>query len=367
VRKRGTGVLLIGDYPPPMGGISVHVQQLHRGFRQLGLHCRVLDVGKRGRPDPGVIDGRGYQNFARHLFGHAANGWLLHFHTSGNNPKAWAVALGVAVAGQVFRTPTVITLHSGLLPHLFQRSPALRRKARLALLGYGHVVAVSSAIHQAVLDLGLREERVSMYPAFCAPEVRPGEAPKGLASVRARRDPLLAVAHHPSPVYGRKLMFEALANIARLHPRVGLAIFGAGTGSPEFLADGERFGVVHLLEDFGELSNEQTLEVIRSSDVFIRPTSADGDSVSVREALALCVPVVATDAALRPPGTIVCRAGNAEDLARKVEWALEHPPAPAPQPDSVAFLSDIYRRLRAPACVERASNAVIFHPTARTP
>jgi hypothetical protein len=30
-------------------------------------------------------------------------------------------------------------------------------------------------------------------------------------------------------------------------------------------------------------------------------------------------------------------------------------------------LSDIYRRLRAPACVERASNAVIFHPTARTP
>src|SRR5918996_2793495 len=64
--RRGAGVLLIGDYPPPMGGIAVHVQQLHRGFRRNGLACRVLDIGKRGRPDSGVIDGRGYKNFARH-------------------------------------------------------------------------------------------------------------------------------------------------------------------------------------------------------------------------------------------------------------------------------------------------------------
>jgi glycosyltransferase involved in cell wall biosynthesis len=321
----------------------------------------VLDIGKRVRPDPGVIDGRGYKNFARQLFGHAARGWLLHFHTSGNNPKAWAVATCVAVAGQLARTPTAITLHSGLLPHLLARSPALRAQAQVALVGYTHVIAVSPAIHRAVLELGLREERASLYPAFCAPEVRAGEPPLLLEAVRARRRPLLAMAHHPSPVYGRKLMFEALATLARRHPRVGLALLGAGTRSPELLADAERLGVTHLLEDFGELPNEQTLAVIRASDAFIRPTAADGDSVSVREALALGVPVVATDVALRPPGTIVCRAGRADDLAEKVEWALEKRPLAVPQPDSVAYLADVYRRLWTPA--EWASEPFIFHPT----
>ena len=331
-----------------MGGIAVHVQQLHRGFRRIGLPCRVLDIGKRGRPDPGVINGRGYKTFAQHLFRHAARGWLLHLHTSGNNPKAWAVATCVAVAGQLGRTPTAITVHSGLLPPLLQRSPSLRRHAQVALFGYRQVIAVSPAVHRAVLELGVRDERASMYPAFCASEVRAGEPPNALSEIRARRRPLLAFAHHPSPVYGRALMFAALADIARRHPRAGLALFGTGTASPELRADAERFGVLQLLEDLGELSNEQALAVIRSADVFVRPTSADGDSVSVREALALGVPVVATDAAVRPPGTIVCRAGCAEDLARKVEWALDSPPAPAPQPDSVAFLAQLYRKLRSP-------------------
>ena len=258
------------------------------------------------------------------------------------------MATSVAVAGQLARTPTAITVHSGLLPDLLERSRALHRHARVALHGFGHVIAVSPAIHEAVLALGVRADRVSMYPAFCASEVRAGDPPDALGAIRERRRPLLAIAHHPSPVYGRELMFAALAEIARRYPRVGLAMFGAGTASPELLADAERFGVRHSLENLGELSNERALAVIRASDVFVRPTSADGDSVSVREALALGVPVVATDAALRPPGTIVCRAGSAEDLARKVEWALENPPAPAPQPDSVGFLAELYRRLWVP-------------------
>lgn len=343
-----------------MGGIAVHVQQLHRGFRRKGLSCRVLDIGKRGRPDADVIDGRGYKNFARHLFRHAADGWLLHFHTSGNNLKAWTVAASVAVAGRMFRTPTAITVHSGLVPQLLPRNPMLRRHAQVALIGYSHVIAVSTAIQHAMREIGLREERLSMYPAFCASEVRAGEPPEMLADARARRAPLLSMAHNGSPVYGRKLMFEAMAHIARRYPRAGLAIFGPGTGSSEFLADAERFGVLPLLEDFGELTNEQALAVIRVSDAFVRPTTADGDSVSVREALALGVPVVATDVALRPPGTIVCPAGSAEELARQVGRAIQERRPVAPQPDCVAFLSELYRRLSPqakPRGVPRAPHA----------
>lgn len=43
----------------------------------------------------------------------------------------------------------------------------------------------------------------------------------------------------------------------------------------------------------------------RKNTIYIRPTKTDGDSLSVREALALGVPVVASDAAPRPEGTFL--------------------------------------------------------------
>ncbi|HYX90065.1 MAG TPA: glycosyltransferase family 4 protein [Myxococcaceae bacterium] len=354
-------MLLIGDYPPPMGGIAVHVQQLHQAFRRAGMQCHVLNIGKGGQPDPGVIDGRGYANFSRHLVQNAAQGRLLHFHTGGNSPKAWTVAMAVAAAGQLFRAPTALTVHSGEIPDLFSQDAALRRRAQLALRGYAHVIAVSEAVRESLMALGLPGDRVSMHPAFCASEVHPGDPREALAAIRARRHPLLSFAHNTSPVYGRELMFQALARLATRHPRIGLAVFGPGTASAELRADAERFGVTSFLEDLGELSNEQALAVIHASDAFVRPTRADGDSVSVREALTLGVPVVATDVAQRPPGTIVCREGSAEDLAGKVEQALADRPAPTPQPDCAAFLVDLYRRTGLLAAPRPASAPASFH------
>ena len=39
-------ILLIGPYPPPHGGISVHVSGIHRQLMAAGIPCRVLDTGR---------------------------------------------------------------------------------------------------------------------------------------------------------------------------------------------------------------------------------------------------------------------------------------------------------------------------------
>jgi glycosyltransferase involved in cell wall biosynthesis len=339
-------ILLIGDYPPPMGGISIHVQQLHRAFTRQGMTCKVLDIGKGENSGDDVLAGRGYSRFSRELLRHASAGWLLHLHTSGNNPKAWVVAMAVGVAGQMFRTPTLLTVHSGLLPERLLQSVGLRRRAQLALLAFSHVIAVSDAVRRSLVELGMNPDRVTTWPAFCPDEVRPGDPPRGLAAARARRRPLLSAAQHASPVYGRKLLFEALSRLASHHPDIGLALFGPDSESRDFRADAGRFGVSSRLEDFRELDHGQALSVIQASDVFVRPTSADGDSVSVREALTLGIPCVATDVCARPHGVRLCRPGDAADLARKIEEALRASRAPIPQPDSVAYLKALYDRLR---------------------
>ena len=359
----GERVLLIGDYPPPMGGIAVHVQQLHRALVARGVTCRVLNIGKGRAEAEGVIHGHGYARYTRELLRHAKDGWLLHFHTSGNNPKAWTVAMSVAVAGQMFGTPSVITVHSGLVPQKFPVDAALRRRAQVALVGYTHVVTVSDPVKEALIDIGLSPDRVSMFPAFCATEVKPGAPTEALLAARARRRPLIAAAHHPSPVYGRKLVMKAVAQLAPHFPDLGLALFGPGTGSPEYLADAEKYGVGHLLEDLGELDHPRALAVISRADVFVRPTTADGDSVSVREALALAVPCVATDVAYRPPGTLVCKGGDAKDLAEKIRTALTASPAPVPQPDAAEYMHGLYAKLWSP----KRKHAARSSPSPRLP
>jgi glycosyltransferase involved in cell wall biosynthesis len=50
------------------------------------------------------------------------------------------------------------------------------------------------------------------------------------------------------------------------------------------------------------VAHQATLRAIAQSDVVLRTTLYDGDSVSVREALAFGTPVVATDNGMRPAG-----------------------------------------------------------------
>jgi len=96
-----------------------------------------------------------------------------------------------------------------------------------------------------------------------------------------------------------------------------------------------------------------TLGVLASADVFVRPTRADGDALSVREALALGCRVVASDAARRPMGTVMFPVGDADALAEILVTTLAAPPPAPSAEDGLESLLQIYRRVeeRTP-CVE---------------
>ena len=57
--------------------------------------------------------------------------------------------------------------------------------------------------------------------------------------------------------------------------------------------------------------------MLKISDVFIRNTSTDGDSLSLREAINLNINCYATDVVDRPVGTIIYSSLNDLNLERK--------------------------------------------------
>lgn len=317
---------LVGNWPRPYGGVAVHVVALACAARARGLDVRVLDIGRGDHRGDGIRPARGTLRYAAALAGAAAEGRLLHVHTSGANPKSWLLALAASRARRAGGPRGVLTLHSGAAPAWLRGAASRRRLAALACAGYGRVIAVSAEIGGALRASGVPGERLSVLPAWSPTLLEVPEAPPGLAAFRAAHAPLLAALLAPGAVYGADLLLPALAALrARELPRAGLVAFGAGT---------ERLALPGVL-GLGEISHPGVLAALAAADVFVRPTRADGDAVSVREALALGCAVVASEVGHRPEGCLLFPAGDAAALTGRLAEAAHRgrPGARPPERD----------------------------------
>jgi glycosyltransferase involved in cell wall biosynthesis len=68
--------------------------------------------------------------------------------------------------------------------------------------------------------------------------------------------------------------------------------------------------------------HDLTLRAIADSDVLLRTTLYDGDAISIREALYLGTPVIATDNGMRPGGVDLVPIGDTEALADAIQRRL---------------------------------------------
>jgi glycogen synthase len=173
-----------------------------------------------------------------------------------------------------------------------------------------------------------------VIPAFSTEFIRPGAPPQGLADLRKTSAPLYCAMLAPRPEYGQEILLRAFADVRVKLPGAALALYGPGSD----MIHEER---VH---PFGELQRAQALALMAACDVFVRPTLADGDSVSVREALALGRRVVATSVGHRPAEVRLVPPGDAVALAEAlVACSAEASTGPAtPGTDHLQRILSIY-------------------------
>ncbi len=332
-------IALVGNWPPPWGGIAVHVSGLARALRARGFDVRVLDVGEGDHRPPAVRAARGGVRLAAALAAVAAEGRLVHVHTNGANRNSWLVALAGGRARRPLAPRGVLTLHSGLCPGYLAASAGRRALARAACVGYGRIVAVNGIIAAALARAGVAAERIAVVPAFSPALLERGDPPAALASFRSEYRPLFAAALARGAVYGADLLVSAFRAVRATLPRAGLVVFGPGTA-----AEHEGEGILAL----GALTHAEALAAIAAADVFVRPTRADGDALSVREALALGRAVVATAAGHRPAGCLLARPDDSASLAaRMLEAASPRSARPASPdgPDPFDVLASTYAAL----------------------
>lgn len=345
----GLKLLLVGPSPPPHGGISVHVATAHRLLTRSGARCRVLDAAGRRAGRAGSRPSAALVRLARlwaRVRRHARRGWQVHVHTNGHNPKSWLVLLVCGLAAR--RAPgRMVTLHSGLVPSYLAGASWRRALARAALGPYQRVLCVNSEIRTAVASLGIERARLEVAPAYLATPSPDVPVPALLEAWMAGHRPVLAATLFFRPEYGFDVLLAALGRLRKRHPDLGCLVMGSGLPEEESAARvaAEALGDWIVLP--GDLSHDLCLTLISRSDLFVRPTLVDGDALSVREALALGVPVVASDTGNRPPGSVLFTPGDARELAAVAEGVLPPPGAPpVPRQSGPDDLGGVERLLR---------------------
>jgi glycogen synthase len=329
--------LLIGALPPPSGGVATHCRELVRALAAAGLRAELIDPRRAG---PDGRDGR-----ARLLLRLALarlRREIIHVHTNGHNRGSWTLA-ALCAAGHP--GPSLLTLHSGLAPDYIR---AHARACRLVAARFSRVIAVNADIAAALTDAGVAAARIVVAAAFTPASLAFRLSPSGLAQLRRAHRLLIASALAPGPEYGATVLLDAFALVRARHPGAGLVVYGPGTREPALAAAARARGLDGSVHHLGELERQHALAVVAAADLFVRPTLADGDAISVREALALGRPVVASAVGARPAEAALFPAGDAAACAEQIFLSLaKRLPEHAHRADCLPTLLDLYGRLGA--------------------
>jgi glycosyltransferase involved in cell wall biosynthesis len=191
---------------------------------------------------------------------------------------------------------------------------AARRMFRSARVRW---IAVSSVVKQQLMELGADERRIRVIPAYLAPPTTgaAAAAPDYVLEFVRSHTPVLSTYgwrlcfdSQGRDLYGFDLCIELVRQLRASHPRVGLVVCLPQISLPDYYAELQRRISGYGLEErvlFVTEPFDDAYLIWLASDLHVRATSTDGDAVAVREALGLGVPVVASDASPRPPGTVL--------------------------------------------------------------
>jgi glycosyltransferase involved in cell wall biosynthesis len=197
--------------------------------------------------------------------------------------------------------------------------------ARVTCRSFKRLTCVSSRLEDTVKALGVPDERIDVMPAFRGIQQTSAHwvlSPR-LEKWFEAHNPVFCSTASNRPEYGTELLVETIARLRLQQKNVGCLLIGLGEEAKEIRTLIEKRGLSESVLLLGDVPHDECLHILSRSAAFVRPTFTDGDSISVREALALGVPVIASDAASRPEGTVLFKTGNSADLMKQMEWVLE--------------------------------------------
>ncbi|MEP4805189.1 MAG: glycosyltransferase family 4 protein [Hyphomicrobiales bacterium] len=130
-----------------------------------------------------------------------------------------------------------------------------------------------------------------------------------------------------SAVKGAQLLLEAFASLLPKHPMARLTIVGDGEDRPNLEGQAQTLGLQEVVRFVGYRDQREVASLLKQSDMLVLPSFAEGVPVVLMEAMASCLPVIASQVAgvselvedningfVVPPGDLATLTSRLNDL-----------------------------------------------------
>ena len=337
-------VLLIGELPPPFGGVTIHMKRFTAFLKDNKVNFTIFDH---------------YRDSWFSIFAKLRRCSLIHVH-SNNYWFLFLLSMGNLL---LINKPIILTIHNSRFssPH----SKMFNITKLVVRLILSNVSAVIEVNRNSNLMFYLKIKTV-FIPAFIPPssvETNTEQLPKIFHSLREKHKILITANAYQfsffnnEDLYGIDLSIELMRMlVTNGHKEIGFIFVIPEVGNKVYMEDIQKLVIKHNLLEYFHLYNKPVLypAVLNICDIFIRPTNTDGDALSVREALLLKKPVIASDVSIRPTGTILFKNRNVNDLFLKLKQLIENDSIKAREIEGIKFddyaskIIDVYNKVTTP-------------------
>lgn len=290
-------VVEIGSVPSTVGigGVSIHIQRLLDWIKSdERFRVELFDYKKA------IIN--------KKLLSLLRQGDIVHIHVSNIYLRIFYILLG-----SIFGCKVVVTFHGDIKRYSWLKNQIVKFSLKIANVP----IVLNRKSYDLASKWNYKTQIISAFIPVFGNEKLDEDILKLLVDCRNRYEKIVATnafkrvfTHLGEETYG----IDFLVDYFTTKPDYALVISDPSAQYANHYANKQ------MAENIKLISKPHSFcEVIKRSDFVIRNTSTDGDSLTVREAISLGKPVLATDRVSRPEGTILFKYCDVESLSSAVE------------------------------------------------
>jgi glycosyltransferase involved in cell wall biosynthesis len=315
-------VLQLGPYAPPHGGIQTNLAAIRQALVNRGIPCPVIAItrSENATEEPDVFRPANAFQLFKLLVSLRYDVVHLHF---GGTLTTRLIALAM-LCTLMPRSKSVLTFHSGGYPSSEKGRSARPGTVRgFVFRRLDRIIAVNEEIALMFRKFGVDPQRIRIIsPHIITPPTNEISLPQSFQAFQQTHEPLLTTVSWLEEAYDLPSQIDALGLVRERFPRAGLVIVGSGNLEHEIRDSIKSKSYAEAILLTGDVEHSVAMRMMSVSDLFLRTTLHDGDSISVREALYLGIPVIATDNSMRPDGVVLIPASDPIALQQAIENCL---------------------------------------------
>lgn len=301
-------IIIIGPHPPPLGGVAIHIKRVRAKLIQQKNDMKIFDTATQYKTKL-----HSFFNLIKTIL--LTRPDIIYFHEPTESLQKLA---SVVLLKQIFRFKLIVVDHDCRLLYKFSKNK--RKLFRTLMQKVNLAIVMGNTTEQCYIDNKIERATRSESP-FLPPDLSEEQTllknyPTSIHEFLRSHSPIIS-ANAFAPIliggkdlYGFDTSISLMQKLKTKYPNIGL-IFGiCKNETPE---QKQYFAKIQKLVQKLNLTKNILLlfskgefwPIIKSSDVFIRPTLSDSFGISVQEAIFFDVPAFATRVCERPEGTIL--------------------------------------------------------------